>query len=353
MCMYNLMNCNAELVVAYASECLRAFTKQCNLTPCNSLISYHCHLGKGTQSALLQDQYPCVHLSVGELLRQEQTKKDSANAALIQDLLIKGQIVPVEISIRLLEQAMQEAASTLGPNVIFLVDGFPRNLDNLQGWSLYARDHSMVWSVLVYHCPLDVLEARIMERAKTSGRSDDNIASLTRRFTTFQTETEPIVEILRETSERTHPRSFSVVDIHGDESLEQVWLKSQHSLNQLILHDVLTANARLFQAIDEGDAETYAKLCCNVMRGEQDAAGFMQNMEGDGSSERLQVGPISNAQLDVISGKQVAVSYDRTIQGQVVREKRIWSYKGMTGWCNVHFSRVPKAAVSLGEPTLA
>jgi UMP-CMP kinase len=309
-------------------------------------------LGKGTQCALLAEHYPVVHLSVGELLRQEQANPDSPNGALIRQTLVSGGIVPVEISIRLLQHAMQAAVEQWGTQVIYCVDGFPRNLDNLQGWCRYGYPQCMVWGILVYHCPLDVLEVRILERAKSSGRSDDNLASLQRRFTTFETETEPVIGMLRQQSETTHPPSFSVVDIRGDQSLEDVWLKTQHVFNQLILHDVLTANAALLQAVEQGDCDTYARLCCNYMREDKDALQFMHAMECPPSTDTLVSSSITNAQCDIISGKQVAVSYDRVLQGQVVREKRIWSHKGPSGWCNVHFSRIPQA-VAVEETTSA
>jgi hypothetical protein len=81
--------------------------------------------GKGTQSALMLENYPCVHLSAGELLRKEATKPDSPHAALIEKCLVAGNIVPVEISLSLLQNAMQEASQSQ-KEIVFLVDGFPR-----------------------------------------------------------------------------------------------------------------------------------------------------------------------------------------------------------------------------------
>ena len=51
--------------------------------------------------------------------------------------------------------------------------------------------------MLFFECPLDVLEARILGRAKYSGRSDDNVESLRKRFNTYKDETMPTVEIFR------------------------------------------------------------------------------------------------------------------------------------------------------------
>lgn len=66
-------------------------------------------------------------------------------------------------------------------NNLFLIDGFPRNKDNLDGWNRVMKDHADVQFVLFFDCPEDIMEARLLERGKTSGRSDDNIESIKKR----------------------------------------------------------------------------------------------------------------------------------------------------------------------------
>lgn len=39
------------------------------------------------------------------------------------------------------------------------------------------------------------MEQRVMNRAKTSGRTDDNLESLRKRFKTFENDTLPIINI--------------------------------------------------------------------------------------------------------------------------------------------------------------
>jgi len=51
--------------------------------------------------------------------------------------------------------------------------------------------------MIFFECPLEVLEKRILGRAKYSGRSDDNVGSMRKRFNTYKDETMPAVEIFR------------------------------------------------------------------------------------------------------------------------------------------------------------
>ena len=356
--------------------------------------------GKGTQSALMAENYPnVVHLSVGQLLRQEQTKADSPHRALIEQALVAGSIVPVEISLALVKQAMQEQqqrATTMGNNnsgkdVLFLIDGFPRNQDNLSGWCKYMGDVASVWSVLFYTCPLNVLEQRLLERAQSSGRSDDNLKSIHKRFATFEQETVPIVRQMQtlsqmtdadlspqekdddDTNEQTRngAQKWSVMEIAGDQTLDQVWLATQQALNQLIRHDVLTANAQLLHAVEQGNALAYKEWCdplwfanstatttsSETPSADQEldvAMEVLQNHEGTGADDPSTttniLSRVCNAELEFISGQHVAVSYTRPLGGQMVREKRLWVYsKGdekdetstTRGWRNVHFTRTP------------
>lgn len=302
--------------------------------------------GKGTQSNLIEAHYPVCHLSVGELLRN--VPDSSPHRELIAEALVAGKIVPVEISLSLLRSAMEEQADARGRDTIFLVDGFPRNFDNLSGWSRIMSDVSAIAAVLVYQCPLPVLEARIVERGRESGRSDDNLESAKKRFQTFEKDTVPVIEALRRAStlkastsdeDKEGSTNWRVVNIRGDQSLEAVWLDTQQVMNQLIVNDVLRANAALLRAVEEGNVDTYRNVCdLEWFNNDLDAAEVMRRQEGEPAEG---AGSVDSAQVDVISGTHVAVSYDRVMQGQLLREKRIWSHKGKLGWRNVHFARIP------------
>lgn len=88
--------------------------------------------GKGTQCNNIVQKYGYVHLSAGDLLREERTKPNSEFGELIESHILNGTIVPVEITCSLLDRAMQNSEN---PHKKFMIDGFPRNEDNLQGWT--------------------------------------------------------------------------------------------------------------------------------------------------------------------------------------------------------------------------
>lgn len=79
-------------------------------------------VGKGTQCAFLVKDYGFKHLSAGDLLRAEQHREGSELAGLIEKYIREGNIVPMEITIQLLENAMKDAMEKEGKHK-FLVDG--------------------------------------------------------------------------------------------------------------------------------------------------------------------------------------------------------------------------------------
>jgi adenylate kinase family enzyme len=145
---------------------------------------------------LLDQQLGWTHLSAGDLLREER-KKGGPTGELIEKIIKEGKIVPVEITVNLLKNAMDAEYKKSGKNN-FLIDGFPRSPENVSGWEKVIGDDANVLFMLFFECPLEVLEERILKRAKWTKRSDDNIESLRKRFHTFKKETMPVVNVYQD-----------------------------------------------------------------------------------------------------------------------------------------------------------
>jgi len=163
--------------------------------------------GKGTQCAKLVEHYGFTHLSAGDLLRAER-KSGSENATLINNYINEGKIVPVEITVNLIKNAMEAAEEKK-----FLIDGFPRNTDNLAGWNSVMGDFVDVRAVLFFQVSEEMLQKRLLARGE--GRTDDNIDTIKKRFKTYANETMPVIEMFRE--------SDMVREIDGALAVEEVW----------------------------------------------------------------------------------------------------------------------------------
>lgn len=147
--------------------------------------------GKGTNCARIVENFGYVHLSAGDLLRAER-ESGSELADMINTYIKEGKIVPAEVTVRLLRNAMESS----GKNK-FLVDGFPRDIHNLECWEAQLNSIVDVSFLLFLDCPEEVMLERLLERGKTSGRNDDNIESIKKRFATYEASTRPIIEHFR------------------------------------------------------------------------------------------------------------------------------------------------------------
>eukprot|EP01036_Dinobryon_divergens_P024843 gene24843-33328_t len=144
--------------------------------------------GKGTNCARIVSKFGYVHLSAGDLLREERAS-GSALADMINTFIKEGKIVPAEVTVRLLRTAMAKSGSTK-----FLIDGFPRDMMNLECWQ---KEMAYISETQKLSGQLEVMLGRLLERGKTSGRSDDNEDSIRKRFLTYEQSTRPIIEYFK------------------------------------------------------------------------------------------------------------------------------------------------------------
>ena len=178
-------------------------------------------VGKNTQCDKLVEKYKFVHFGAGDLLRAE-SKKDTEDGKLVNSLISQGKIVPVKITCGLIKKAMDAS----GKDKIFLIDGYPRNQDNIDGWKeIFGNNYKLI-ATIILQCNEEELEKRLLERAKTSGRVDDNIETIRKRFKTHIEQSLPIEAQLKEMG--------PVVEVQGIGSVEEVFKSISDKLDKIL-----------------------------------------------------------------------------------------------------------------------
>merc|ERR1719499_2059598 len=76
----------------------------------------------------------------------------------------------------------------------FLIDGYPRNEENATGWKEVIGDSANVRFVLFFECGEKVMTERLLSRAKSSGKVDDNEEAIKKRFNTYRSSTQPVID---------------------------------------------------------------------------------------------------------------------------------------------------------------
>lgn len=164
--------------------------------------------GKGTQCAKLVAEKQFVHLSAGDLLRAEQSREGSKYGAMIAECIREGTIVPQEVTVALLQQAITENYKQ--GKTRFLVDGFPRKMDQAL---IFEQKIVRSAFTLFFECPEQVMLERLLQRGKTSGRTDDNIESIKKRFRTFVETSMPVVDYFDQQGRVVKLRCDEPVDV--------------------------------------------------------------------------------------------------------------------------------------------
>lgn len=215
--------------------------------------------GKGTQCERLAQEFGIKHLSAGELLRQERLT-GSEKGKLIESYLKEGKIVPVELSLSLLKREILQSNEDR-----YLIDGFPRNFDNLHGWLNVMPSVCDIELVVFIECGEAELERRLLQRGLTSNRSDDNVETVKKRFYTFQNDSLPIIQYFE-----TRRQDYPYLRLNGDQKVDNVYEELRQSFTDIITQDLLSTNHRLvLDAFSKNglDKDIYLQYCSNKSMG--------------------------------------------------------------------------------------
>eukprot|EP00268_Persea_americana_P036859 TRINITY_DN3638_c0_g1_i6.p1 TRINITY_DN3638_c0_g1~~TRINITY_DN3638_c0_g1_i6.p1 ORF type:complete len:327 (+),score=49.89 TRINITY_DN3638_c0_g1_i6:127-981(+) len=139
--------------------------------------------GKGTQCEKIVETFGFTHLSAGDLLRKE-ISSNSENGSTILDIIKEGKIVPSEITVKLIQRAIQSSESYK-----FLIDGFPRSDENRIAFERVIGMEPEV--VLFFDCPEEEMVKRVLSR--NQGRVDDNIETIKKRLKVFAGSNLPVI----------------------------------------------------------------------------------------------------------------------------------------------------------------
>lgn len=205
--------------------------------------------GKGTQAELVVEKYGIPHISTGDILR-EIAKEDSEIGKYVQETQASGKLVKDEITYQLIEDRLSKEDCKNG----YIIDGFPRNLDQAKEYDkILKKLNYEIGHVIYINIDKKILEKRITGRricedcnatynindpknspqvesvcnncgGKLYQRSDDNLESFETRYAMYLEKTEPIIE---------HYRKQNVlVEVDGNDTVEHIFAKIDKIINE-------------------------------------------------------------------------------------------------------------------------
>ena len=146
--------------------------------------------GKGTQSEVLIKTYGLFHISTGDVLR-DHIKRGTALGKTAQEYINQGQLIPDELMVNILASVMDDNKEAAAKGVIF--DGFPRTIPQAEALEeMLQQRGTKVSAVIGLDVPEEILIGRLLNRGKESGRSDDNLETITSRLEVYNNQTAPL-----------------------------------------------------------------------------------------------------------------------------------------------------------------
>ena len=182
--------------------------------------------GKGTQSEKLIEKYHLKHLSTGDLLRTEISRKTELGLE-AKKYMDKGFLVPDEVVIGMINHALENNPGVAG----FLFDGFPRTAIQAQELDeLLAKKNTCIDVMLALEVSEHELIKRLVKRGQTSGRSDDSNEMVIRaRILEYHAKTASVAD--------HYQKENKVVMVKGEGTIDDIFNRLTAQIDELMKKD--------------------------------------------------------------------------------------------------------------------
>ena len=176
--------------------------------------------GKGTQARLLQERLHLPQISTGDIFRALK-HADTPLAQEVRDIMTRGQLVPDELTIRLVKESTAQPDCKNG----YILDGFPRTPAQARSLEQLAAEQGMDIIPILIDVPYELLEKRMTGRrncpvcneiyniyfkpprndnvcdlhpeVQLVQRADDNPETVRARLATYDEQTRPLIDYYR------------------------------------------------------------------------------------------------------------------------------------------------------------
>lgn len=170
--------------------------------------------GKGTQAQLLAEKFDFLHISTGDLLRQE-VALETPMGLRAKAIMNRGDLVGDDIVVSLLARALANRSTLPDPEAAVdpwdrelhgdphrpegcIIDGFPRTVQQAQTLEfLFGKLKRKIDCIIAIDVPREELVRRIHERAAISGRADDTEEVIRHRIELYDQQTQPVLDYYR------------------------------------------------------------------------------------------------------------------------------------------------------------
>tara|TARA_B100001287_G_scaffold269986_1_gene268109 strand:- start:14608 stop:15180 length:573 start_codon:yes stop_codon:yes gene_type:complete len=178
--------------------------------------------GKGTQADKIKKHYNLTHLSTGDIFRKN-IKSHSDLGLLAKSYMDKGNLVPDELTIKMLESEVKKHSESFG----FIFDGFPRTKDQAIALDDFLNlNGTEVSKMIALNVPENELIKRLLDRGKASGRTDDQDENIiANRIKVYEKNTAILAEFYK--------KQNKLAEVNGLGSIDQITSRIYSAIDNL------------------------------------------------------------------------------------------------------------------------
>jgi len=179
--------------------------------------------GKGTQAEFIKEKYELVHISTGDLFRQN-IKNQTELGKLAQKYMNNGDLVPDTVTIGMLKSEVESNINANG----FLFDGFPRTVDQAVSLDKFLDKKNLrIDLTIAIDVKEEILIERILNRGLTSGRKDDqDKIKIKNRFDEYNSKTSLLEDYYK------NQNKYKIIDGYGN--IEEITKRLYNQIDQFI-----------------------------------------------------------------------------------------------------------------------
>ena len=177
--------------------------------------------GKGTQSIKIAEKYNFAHISTGDIFRKNIREK-TALGLKVQSIIERGELVPDELLVEILEDAMDQFTGING----FVFDGFPRTIQQADDLAVILNKRNEgVSLVLALEVNDDEIITRLLKRAELQGRKDDTREVIENRIDVYNNQTQPLIDYYKGNGTFTAVNGIGTIDSIFDSICKEIDVK--------------------------------------------------------------------------------------------------------------------------------
>lgn len=181
--------------------------------------------GKGTQAKMLSSKLGLIHISTGDLIREEQAK-GSKIGKLATQLVDKGNFLPDDVVISMVKQKVIDNPTAPG----FIFDGFPRTVDQAKTLDEFLNQRKTpINKIFFLNIDDSVITNRITSRGEKENRADDKPELIKTRIDNYKQKVLPVVNYYKEGY--LFAANRGIVNIEASKTKEEVLSDIENALS--------------------------------------------------------------------------------------------------------------------------